>query len=178
MMAAGQQDDRAFGCGATDRNLITVLSRCSIIPKFDLFRLQSWKSPSFRASNQISPTDLASYPKHWWIMGTLRLLLPWFSRPHDSRFTFHLSPLPSSWPSLLSSSSRITSSLWIWAVLLTAISSTETWTPASLAAEIRGLSSVQSDFLVWQHSFEHKGRVGRVDLISAWLHQDGPQNSY
>lgn len=79
MMAEGQQEDRGFGCGATDRNLILVLSRCSIIPKFDLFRLESWKSPSFRASNQISPTDLASYSKHPWIMGTLQLLLPWFS---------------------------------------------------------------------------------------------------
>lgn len=172
MMAEGQQEDRGFGCGATDRNLILVLSRCGIIPKFDLFRAEN-----LRASNQISPTGLASYPKHSWIMGTLQLLLP---RPRDSRLTLHLSPLPSSLPSLLSSSSRITSSLWIWAVLLTAISSTETWTPASLAAEIRGLSCAvgpRKEFLVWQHSFEHEGRVGRVDLISAWLHQDGPQNS-
>lgn len=132
-MAEGQQEDRGFGCGATERNLILALSRCSIIPKFDLFR----------AENLL--TDLAPYPKHSWIMRTLQLLLPWFSRPRDSRLTFHLSPPPSSLPSLLSSSSMITSNLWIWAVLLTAISSTETWTPASLAAEIRGLSSVQSD---------------------------------
>lgn len=138
MMAEGQQEDRGIWLRC-HWNLIFVLSRCSIIPKFDLLRLQSRKSPSFRASNQISPTDLASYSKHSWILGTL----PRFSRPHDSRLTFHLRPLPSSWPSRLSSSSRITSSLWIWAVLLTAISSTETWTPASLAAEIRGLSSVQ-----------------------------------
>ncbi len=66
---------------------------------------------------------------------------------HDSRLTFHLIRLLSCRPSLLSNSSRITSSLWIWAVLVSAISSTDKCTPANLAVEIRKWSSVRFN---WQ----------------------------
>lgn len=63
---------------------------------------------------------------------------------HDSRLTFHLMGLLSCRPSLLSSSSRITSSLWIWAVLVNAISSTDKSTLASWAAKPRKFSFIRN----------------------------------
>lgn len=71
------------------------------------------------------------------------------SQLHDSRLTFHLIRLLSCRPTLLSNSSRITSSLRIWATLVSAISSTDKCTPANLAVEIRSLWSARLEFS-WQ----------------------------
>lgn len=103
--------------------------------------------------------------EHWWIMGTPQRLLPWFIWPDDSRLKFHLRLLPSSAPSCLSSSSRMSSSLRIWAVPLRAISSTETWTPASLAAQIRKLSSLQLQGRYWVDSIIVKIK----DDLDGWI---------
>lgn len=65
-----------------------------------------------------------------------------FVHLYDSRLTFHLITLLSCRPSLLFSSSRITSSFWIWAEVVRAISSTGKCTPANLAAETRTSSFV------------------------------------
>lgn len=86
-----------------------------------------------------------SLPEHNICSLVASLLKP--SQLHDSRLTFHLIWLLSCRPSLLSNSSRITSSLWIWVLVVSAISSTDKCTPANLAVDIRKWSSVRFN---WQ----------------------------